>query len=167
MYASTDLQDALDVVRRFDPDTYARMQATEWDAVTDPADALAALDRSRVQYGLGDVLTLYRDWAGNDGATYFDPDAAVVPLVVLNLANIAGSARQAGAPVAYETAATLVHEFEHVLQDYRGEWENVSKERAAFAAAESFIRRLPGYRDAMLAVNARVRDMEVAGLMAA
>lgn len=124
---------ALGVVRQYDPETYARMQAAEWHVSTDP---LSELFMPEFSYGmiadgpsmfLNDGTTLPRE-AGDVGNPY--------GMTWLNSWGVGMSAARSGVSATFYMAAVLVHEFRHVYTKGHNEPE-------AFKAGSAFAALLP------------------------
>lgn len=131
------MQPALDIIKRTDPSTYARMQASHWPVcVADGPDDIEWVARTE----WAEYVTLLQELPSSYGATAMDdpnfppPPAATKHATFLNRPNIEMKAEDMRVPVADFLADVLVHEFTH---------NQGQKEPAAFEAGTRFARKLP------------------------
>lgn len=129
----TELAAAFAVVRQYDPDTYARMQAAnDWHVSTDPFSDLFVFDFTMTLLQMGQVA--------------FESDGVTLPLnagdvhpamtwINRTMVGLESDSEHVSAVMA--TAETLVHEFAHVYVKGHNEPE-------AFRAGIVFASLLPG-----------------------
>lgn len=152
MYASTDLADALAVVREHDPDTHAAMVASDWHVTTDVREFIGWF-RDYGSFSAFEVAQLAVSYAMSEGLTISDRNVMRWPATIMNPDGIARDvAGTPGASVPMATADTLVHEYRHTVQpEYL---PDSMRERDAFAFARRFASRLPEpYRTAQLRMD--------------
>jgi hypothetical protein len=126
MKFSEDLRPALDIVRQYDPATYARMDASPWHVTTDASDVPL------------DMLFVARE---AHGVTSAAGEAERYAITFINKYSIADAAFLAHVPGDVYIAYVLVHEWAHTGQ--RGMRESVATEAPAFDAGTAFALRLP------------------------
>lgn len=135
MHATRDLKDGFEIVHRYDPNLYERMQRSNWRVGTRyevlSESAYGSLfDRYFASQAYGTTETNLSWRSGIPGRP---------PETFINLAPIEYQAEQWGIPSEYFLAAVLAHEFRHTTQDFVGP----SAEAPAFAAGADFAAKLP------------------------
>ena len=122
------IQDALDVVRRYDHALYRRMIADDWRVTTDAYAYLLCVPRDPTP----DRDAMPYSW----GMTLSEP----IRITWLNAEAITVGAKKFGIAVPYFAADVMVHEYRHVHQ---GAWDVSHTEAPAYRAGSAFADKLP------------------------
>jgi hypothetical protein len=122
MESSRDLQPAFAVIRQYDPATYARMRASDWQVTTNPDDVPAWVAQG-CDESFGVTETLGRH-----------------PLTLINPDNVAEWSDERCQDARWFMADVLVHEFVHTTQTGLN---SPAQEIPAFRAGAAFARKLP------------------------
>lgn len=134
---------ALEIIKRADPATYGRMQASPWEVHVISTGKEQSLSDFIRDYGPWEYMALIDDLETAFGVTSHHADGTPTQLTWLNKPAIEDKAKEMGVNVADFLASVIVHEFAHD--------EGVLTEKPAFAISTAFARKL-GPQDEPIAV---------------
>lgn len=127
---------AMDVIRRTDPATWSRMNATPWHVhVIVKGDETSITDYEDT-YGAANAFELMQELEGAYGVTMWNrANTHPLQLTFINVPGIRATAKRLKVPAADFLADVMVHEFAHDA--------GARTEPPAFAAGTAFALKLP------------------------